>query len=609
MVGSVLHQEMLMGTRRSRWHWFRWIYAGWIVLLVFFGWLFYLGRVAIQVRYADYMDFAEFSRGMVDFLTWQHFLLLTLTTPIIVEGAITDEKSRGTLQYLLTADLFTWEILIGKLVGRVYQVVMLALIGLPMICFLGVFAGIDHLTFLSLIGCSLLMFFSLGSISLLASVWCRHTRDAVLTLYCILGAMYLILVILPGYFGTWSIIPTWLTQFLLHINPLEPLGDDWLAVTWSERQQRLSDFTLVWGSLGLFCLIASVFCLRWKYIRQLEKTGQAKKKRWWTLSRPRLGNSPLTWKERYVEGVAPLALLRQMPTWTGILCVFLLTTVACCVILLLRLPVSSSPQQVGQMLLAGDWAGLKHVHSGLLDCGQAFYTQGWVVMLLTGLIIGVRCSGAVTGEREKRTWEALLLTPLETTQLIRGKLWGIAGASVPYLTAYATPALLLSLVGGLNAFFWTLLWIGVIILAIFYVGAAGLWCSVRSKSSWRSLLSTLAFTYLGGFVLACVISIAASIVAMFVMLFLMMLDGMLRTVFGITSNTGAAAWASFAQYGTAWNISICLVSAGAFALLSWMLLRSAEYRVGLLERIKHWKNEPRRPIRRRRPPPDYYWDY
>src|SRR5262245_66316966 len=68
-------------------------------------------------------------------------------------------------------------------------------------------------------------------------------------------------------------------------------------------------------------------------------------------------------------------------------------------------------------------------------------------MLLASLLVGIRCSGAVSGEREKQTWEALLLTPLTSRQLIRGKLWGIMGASLIYVLAYAVPALLLSLAG------------------------------------------------------------------------------------------------------------------------------------------------------------------
>src|SRR5258707_10352712 len=36
MVGPVLHQEMLLGTRRNRLYVFRWIYAGWLLLQVLY---------------------------------------------------------------------------------------------------------------------------------------------------------------------------------------------------------------------------------------------------------------------------------------------------------------------------------------------------------------------------------------------------------------------------------------------------------------------------------------------------------------------------------------------------------------------------------------------
>ena len=122
-------------------------------------------------------------------------------------------------------------------------------------------------------------------------------------------------------------------------------------------------------------------------------------------------------------------------------------------------------------MLAGDIDGLVGIHQRMALGGSGFYTQGFVVMLLAGLVIAIRCSGTVTGERERSTWEALLLTPLETHQLIRGKLWGIIGASIPYLTAYALPALAFALIGGMAAFFWVVLWTAVTLLAMFFVGA------------------------------------------------------------------------------------------------------------------------------------------
>src|SRR5205085_12605961 len=37
MVGPVLYQEMLLGSRHGRWHRLRWVYAGWHVVGI--GWL------------------------------------------------------------------------------------------------------------------------------------------------------------------------------------------------------------------------------------------------------------------------------------------------------------------------------------------------------------------------------------------------------------------------------------------------------------------------------------------------------------------------------------------------------------------------------------------
>ena len=94
-------------------------------------------------------------------------------------------------------------------------------------------------------------------------------------------------------------------------------------------------------------------------------------------------------------------------------------------------------------------------------------------MLFFSLLVGIRCSGAVSGERERMTWEALLLTPLTSQQLIRGKLWGILAVSYVYLLAYAIPVIPLSLLGGIYSLMWILIPLGVSVLAMYYIGAAG----------------------------------------------------------------------------------------------------------------------------------------
>src|SRR5262249_48306217 len=67
-------------------------------------------------------DTARFASGLVSLILAQQFLLIALVTPAFAAGAITDEKTRGTLQSLLTAHLTPAAIVLGKLFARAVQV-------------------------------------------------------------------------------------------------------------------------------------------------------------------------------------------------------------------------------------------------------------------------------------------------------------------------------------------------------------------------------------------------------------------------------------------------------------------------------------------------------
>lgn len=588
MVGALLRQELLLDGRRNRQYYFRWLYAAWLIAQC--GFLF-LGHFAFSFamrrRAFDYADFADFCNAYLEMIVTQHFLILLIVTPTLAAGSITDEKARGTLSYLLTAGLQPWEIVVGKLFGRTYPVLVLLLTGLPLVCFLGVFGGLDLAKLLALTLATVVLVFAVAALSLLASVLCRHTRDAVLGLYTVGVCGYLLTLLLHAFGG-----PGWLLHVLEVSSPLHPLGVGWSQAGAGELGRRVLISTAVWVSLGSLCLGLASALLRRMYLRYLEGT-RPKKPRWWRSQRPGVGANPLVWKERHVEGVAPLAVLRNLPRWLGLLLVVVATVGSSGSILLAHLPPGVTLSLLVQMLWGLDWEALSNVWSGATPASRGFFLQSVWVMLLSTFVVGIRCSGAITGERERKTWEALLLTPLETRQLVRGKLWGILGALLPYLVAYAIPAVTLSLLGGFLAFFWTVVWLGVTCLAIAYVASAGLWCSVRSKGSWRSLLGTLGFTYLGGVVLYIVTLPLILLVWGIMALALTLLE----------RYAGISLLGMFSGWFDAYYLALCLALAGMFVLLTWRLLLAAEYRVGILERIKHWKDEPRRlrqyPRRRR----------
>src|SRR5207248_3004098 len=115
-----------------------------------------------------------------------------------------------------------------------------------------------------------------------------------------------------------------------------------------------------------------------------------------------------------------------------------------------------------------------------------FTVHGIALILVVGLLVSVRSSGAISGEREKATWDGLLTTPLEPRDLIRGKLWGIIDSIKPYLGAYLVGALIWAVPNGGFAVYSTVLCWSATWLILYFQAANGVYWSARSPNSWQS---------------------------------------------------------------------------------------------------------------------------
>src|SRR5437870_1060569 len=283
MIGPVLSQELLLGSRRGRQQVFRRVYAGWLSLqLLFFYWIYLVQSNWLGAKMfggdIDAQAAGEFGNRFTAVLVDQQLVLLLLATPAYTAGAITDEKTRGTLQYLLAADLTPWEIIVGKLLGRAAQVALLALAALPLICFIGVFGGLNLIALVVLFAVSVVPLFALGSASLLASVWSKQTRDAVLGVYLCLLAGFLSFWMA----GSWGLF-----------DPLAVLEPAWgSSRDLAEVVRRLSLSMLAWGGMASLCLGLAVWRLRPAYLRQLQGEGRPKRLGWWRARRAPVPDEP-----------------------------------------------------------------------------------------------------------------------------------------------------------------------------------------------------------------------------------------------------------------------------------------------------------------------------
>lgn len=634
MLGPIFHLEMLLGGRRGRQYGLRWFVGGLLLLQLIFFYTSYKSAVAAGLTSTGLTPTnatSEFAVGFVNWVLNQQFLIILLATPVFTAGAVTDEKTRGTLLYLFAADLTAWEILIGKLLGRSYEVFVLLLATMPFLCFIGVYAGMTPVSLLA-VGLGLLgPLFAIGAASLLMSVWCRQTRDAVVGLFAIGGFLFLIWFGLTTLGGLGPAFGG-LKRLTNYFDPKHVALPAMSGADAREIFAHLIGSWIAWGTVGLACFAVAVWRLRGAYMRQLEHSKSRTIGEWIIPERAPINDQPLLWKERHVDGIAPLAAFRTIPRWLALPTIMVVTVLL--VLSLLSLICAAPFSDVAKWIFTLDQTAME---TGLLDKEAAFFLLGGIVLVLACLVVGIRCSGTVSGEREKQTWEALLLTPLANQQLIRNKLWGILGAAVPYVLAYMVPALtlaaivgppqgwlLLGVVGGVctilvvvfrkrvDSFitFWVFLVIALLTMvaalllgalplfltlltsvvttvAMFYMGGAGIWCSTRFSTSWRSLLATLGLGYLGGLVLWAATAPITAIIGIILWMLFMALgeaDKLLGT-------NVARTIASFTGWKVVAVIASCIVLAGVFLGVPWWFIKNSEWRVGFLERVRVWREE------------------
>jgi ABC-type transport system involved in multi-copper enzyme maturation permease subunit len=480
MVGPVYSLELHHALRRGWLHLGRWAYCGWLAIELFvFGFLYEL-RVLVSSPGPSAVIHARLAELVDSFLVLfiaQHFLLILVVAPTLAAGSITDEKMRGALAHLLGTSLTSWQIIRGKWLAQTAHVLILASAALPVICVLSVLAGRGPLLAAAVVLVTVPAAAALTAGGLLASVWCRKTTTAILTLYAV---------------GAASLVVLWMTGSAEFFNPTRSLEPIWEGFDDANVGRMLLEGLAAWGGAALVCLVLAPWRLRPAYMRQLEARDVRRRFRWRWLERPPVSDLPIRWKERYAGEFASLPGLRLVPRRIWLLGVVTLTVVSSMAILAAHLPPQIGMMELARKAVALDMDSLASMRAQTRPAGNAFLIQGTVVLVVASLVIGLRASGSVTGERERQTWEGLLLTPLESKQLIRGKAWGIIDSARPYLLAYTIPALALAVLGGLLALYWTVyLWV-MTWVAIYFMAGTGVEASVRSSGSWRSLLATAA---------------------------------------------------------------------------------------------------------------------
>ncbi|MCE9564445.1 MAG: ABC transporter permease [Planctomycetes bacterium] len=453
----------------------RWLYL--LVLVSVLGGGSLAWRYSLDTEVVHPSVLSQFAESFFWAYSILQFLIITALTPAFTAAAITDEKERKTLHFLLATDLTGREIIFGKLAARVGALLTLVIAGLPIIAFMQLFGGIEPRLLLVSVGMTIATVVCLSATSVAVSVMMFRTRDAVILAYA-LPIAYLCLS-----FTAWESLKYSVTLWddVFGVDSL--LWGDVLLAFCSGNPFVAMDFApafipkaAVWYVAFNAVVAILAFAFAALRIRRAVNNEGAVRRQRKVRTHPPLGDDPMYWREVYVESGTGNRLVRRLLIF-GLLALIWLPFIYICVRLL-----SADSFDPRSRYSYTSWRFNSPWHKFRDGIEIWVCAVTWIVGMLMMLRATVRGAASVAGERDRDTWVSLTATTLTVEEILRGKwvgcMWGQRDAMI-LLGVVWTIGVLVGVIG-LSIFVLVALALAVYLNAFTWLGIC---CSVTALNS------------------------------------------------------------------------------------------------------------------------------
>jgi len=421
-ANPILVRVVSGASRRVRHLWLRLVYLAALVMVVFISLL-----TSIPGQATSLTDLAKNSSVTFKYASTAQLLLMCFLAPVFTASAITQERDAKTFNILLSTPLSSAQIVLGSLMSRLYFVIMLLLSGLPVFLITMVYGGVTARQVLESFALCAATAFITGALAIFVAMIGVGTRRTIFSFYLLIALYLLAGYLLAQWPRTWiDAAPANLQgQKLSWLAPLHPFlalevalnelraptegllaGRGWLAQT---ALAHPSGVYVAWTMLTSLALVFfSIF-----FVRRGAKVGEGG---WFTPLLARLGRAsggltrtprtvwanPVAWREATARAASG-ALIR----WTIILAGLFAFAVLYRDYLNGGMPRTQVP-----MWIAGITA---------------------IQVALAMLIAANTAATSMTKEKESKTIEILLTTPLTPKYILWGKLRGLVSFATPLL--------------------------------------------------------------------------------------------------------------------------------------------------------------------------------
>ena len=230
LTGPIFGKELRVSARRRRNFWLRFLY---VLLMTVFITVVWVSVVEYQSNTAlQQARTAAAGKEIVTTTVLFQFIAVQVLAVIMLSTAISDEVYHRTLGLLMTTPISGLQIVMGKVLSKLLQLLLLLGITLPILAIVRVFGGVSLGYLLSTFCVTLTAVLLAGAVSLIFSIGDRRAYAVIARTVVVLASFYLVLpavvaalapaLPIPG-FGHSSSAPSVMSvrifAALAHLNP------------------------------------------------------------------------------------------------------------------------------------------------------------------------------------------------------------------------------------------------------------------------------------------------------------------------------------------------------------------------------------------------------
>lgn len=171
LVGPVFTREAVTAPRRTRFFVSRSAYVGGLFLLMCTAWLLVAGTQLVR----NVGDFARFGAKLFQLLALLQLALAIFFSALSSASAVAQEKDRKTLVLLLLTKLNNSELVLGKLLASMLNVLVLLAAGIPLFMLVMLLGGVSLSQIVRVAAVTLASALAAGSLGSMLALWREKT--------------------------------------------------------------------------------------------------------------------------------------------------------------------------------------------------------------------------------------------------------------------------------------------------------------------------------------------------------------------------------------------------------------------------------------------------